>query len=223
MYKRLSARITAIAALMVSASVVLGTTAPAAAHDEFVSAYPAADSAINGSPDEISLMFTGLLPDGDGATVIEVVDESGANVAVDAPQMTDDVITQHLSPDAATGVFTVRWKTVSADGHPISGEYVYTVAPAPDRGTGTPAASPAPEASPRSTEEPETASPAQTYGGTPSGGGAFEMLPLFFLSGLAIILGVGAIGVMMAGHRRHQRDRAQAAEDAAATERDADA
>ncbi|MGG1909033.1 copper resistance protein CopC [Microbacterium sp. NRRL B-14842] len=101
--------------------------------------------------------------------------------------MSGDSITQHLSPDAATGIFTVRWKTVSADGHPISGEYVYTVTPAMATEPSTPTTSPTPETSP--TEEPEPARPAQTYGGTASGGGAFELLPLFFLSGLALILG----------------------------------
>lgn len=222
MHKRLSARTTAVlTTLLLSASVVLGTASPAAAHDDFVSSYPTADSTINGSPDEISLMFNGTLTGGDDATVVEVIDESGANVAVDPPTVSGDSITQHLSPDAATGIFTVRWKTVSADGHPINGEYVYTVTPATDTEPSTPTTSPTPETSP--TEEPEPARPAQTYGGTASGGGAFELLPLFFLSGLALILGIGVVGVVMAGRQRHQRDRAQAAKDAAATEKDADA
>ena len=122
MHKRLSARTAAVlTTLLLSASVVLGTASPAAAHDDFVSSYPTADSTINGSPDEISLMFTGALTGGDDATVVEVIDESGANVAVDPPTVSGDSITQHLSPDAATGIFTVRWKTVSADGHPING------------------------------------------------------------------------------------------------------
>lgn len=143
MHKRLSARTTAVlTTLLLSASVVLGAASPAAAHDDFVSSYPTADSTINGSPDEISLMFTGTLTGGDDATVVEVIDESGANVAVDPPTVSGDSITQHLSPDAATGIFTVRWKTVSADGHPISGEYVYTVTPAMATEPSTPTTSP---------------------------------------------------------------------------------
>ncbi|MCB8043286.1 copper resistance protein CopC [Microbacterium oxydans] len=99
MHKRLSARTTAVlTTLLLSASVVLGTASPAAAHDDFVSSYPTADSTINGSPDEISLMFNGTLTGGDDATVVEVIDDSGANVAVDPPTVSGDSITQHLSP-----------------------------------------------------------------------------------------------------------------------------
>ena len=99
MHKRLSARTTAVlTTLLLSASVVLGAASPAAAHDDFVSSYPTADSTINGSPDEISLMFTGTLTGGDDATVVEVIDESGANVAVDPPTVSGDSVSYtHLT------------------------------------------------------------------------------------------------------------------------------
>lgn len=227
MHKRPSARIAVVlAALLLSGAVVLSAPSPAIAHDDFVSSYPTAESTINGSPDEISLMFSGTLTDSDGATVVEVLDESGANVAVDPPTADGQSITQHLSADAATGVFTVRWKVVSADGHPISGEFSYTVEPitrGSETAPPTPSATPIPQASQDSAAEPEPAPSARTYGGIASGGGASELLPLLFLSGLALILGVGVVGVALAGRQRRRRDRAQAARDAAAAEEGPDA
>lgn len=219
MRKNHAAPFAALATVLIALASVLGFSSPAAAHDDFVSSYPQADSTINRSPDEITLTFSGELTDTEDASVVEVFDEQGANVAIDSPGISGTSITQHLAPEAATGAFTVRWKVVSADGHPVSGEYTYTVEPMPvgsdvDKPEG---ASPSPSASEEAAEEPVTeasASPAETtkeYGGIPSGGGAFEFLPLLALSAFAIILGGGVIGVVLMGRQRRQRDRAQAA------------
>lgn len=225
MHKNLPRRTALVlSAVLLSGAVVAATPTVAVADDNFDSSYPVADSTISGSPDEISLMFTGTLNNEAGATIIEVLDEGGEDVAVDSPTVSGQSITQHLSPEAADGLFTVRWKTVSGDGHPISGQFSYTVGqPGPSTKSAPPATpspnpSPSPEESDNTTEEPEPAPARQTYGGTPSGGAESEMLPVFFVGGLAVILGFGVVGVILAGRRRHQHDRAQASRDTAAGE-----
>lgn len=219
MSKKHSAPVAGLATLLIALGSVLGISTPAAAHDDFVSSYPQADTTIKGSPDEITLSFSGALTDMEDASVIEVLDQQGANVAIDAPGISGTSITQHLTPEAATGVFTVRWKVVSADGHPVSGEYTYTVEPM-TIGSGADTTEGV-SASSSPSEEPPTeasASPTETtkeYGGAPSGGGAFEFLPALVLSALAIILGGGVFGVLLMGRQRRQRDRgAKAAKDA---------
>lgn len=201
-------------ALLLSGGVVLGTAAPAVAHDALVSSYPGADATVSGSPAEITLSFSGqLLTDGNSA-VIEVIDPDGQNIAIDAPAVTDTTVTQHLTPDSPDGVFTVRWKVASSDGHPISGEYSYTVAPlAADPTTPTPTvtATPAPTPTPSATEA--ATSGTTDIHGTPVGGGA--VFPV-----LAVVIGVGVVGAaliitLMAGRDRRARDRAEAAAAAA--------
>ncbi|WP_091232149.1 copper resistance CopC family protein [Microbacterium sp. 3J1] len=204
----------ALASLVLSVLAVVGIAAPASAHDELVSSYPATGSSVVSSPDEITLEFSATLTDLEGSAVIEVINEAGINVAEDAADVSTNFVTQHLSQRASPGTYTVRWKVVSSDGHPISGEYAYSVgspsssvtAPAP---TADAVASPTPAA----TENPEAATPspsatAQTYGGTASGGGQFP--PMLYLLAPILILGCGAIGVVMAGRQRRRRDQQQA-------------
>lgn len=222
MSKKHSTPFVALVTFLIAFASVLGISSPAAAHDDFVSSYPQANSTIDGSPDEITLTFSGALTDMEGASVIEVRDDQGATVAIDAPGISGTSITQHLAPTAVTGLFTVRWKVVSADGHPISGEYTYTVAPMTagsdvDKPEGISPSPSAPEAAAKEPAIEVSASPAETtkeYGGAPSGGGAFEFLPLLMVSAFVIILGGGVIGVLLMGRQRRQRDRAQAAKDA---------
>lgn len=214
MRKNHNAPTAALVVLLAVAASVLGITSPAAAHDDLVSSYPQSETTVNGSPAEITLTFSADLTDMEGASVVEVIDEEGANVATDVPQVSAASITQHLAPDATSGVFTVRWKVVSSDGHPISGEYSYTVedtaADADPAESNSP--SPAPSASDAAAPTPEpTASASETpkgYGGTPSGGAVFP--PGLYVVMFAFILAGGVIGVVLMGLQRRRRDREEA-------------
>lgn len=107
--------------------LVLATIAsPAFAHDELIGIEPAADAAVAAPPDELVLTFSGVLIDEPGATTVAVVDSSCASLASGDPVLDGTKLTQPLSP-AADGVVTVQWRVVSSDGHPISGEYAFTV------------------------------------------------------------------------------------------------
>ena len=55
-----------------------------------------------------------------------MTDAAGTTLAVGAPAVADNVLTQPLAGEAS-GVVTVLWKVVSSDGHPISGEFAFTV------------------------------------------------------------------------------------------------
>ena len=59
------------------------------------------------------------------------------------PLVEGTVVTQPLS-GAASGLVTVLWKVVSSDGHPISGEFGFTVT-APPTPTPTATATPSEE------------------------------------------------------------------------------
>lgn len=201
--------ITTLAALLLGTGLTLAVAAPAQAHDELVSSYPAADSTLTGSPAEITLSFSGELIAGMQSAAVEVIASDGQNIATDAPSENGTSITQHLTPDPPVGMFTVRWKVVSSDGHPISGEYTYTVAPydaVPSSPTATPSAAPQnPAPSPTAAET----SADNGYGGETSGGG--DAFPILVAVGGVIILGGALVIVLMLGRERRRRDRADAA------------
>ncbi|MDX2377581.1 copper resistance protein CopC [Microbacterium sp. LRZ72] len=196
---------TVLAAALLGGGIALATAAPASAHEELVSSYPQANTTINGSPDEITLSFSGeLLIDMESA-IIEVIAPEGQDIATDVPIVADTWVTQHLAPEPSEGVYTVSWRVVTSDGHPITGEYTYTVEPLPIDTT-----TPAPEVS--VAEQAPTPSPTSTD--TPGSAGAGELpgaealLPI-----LAVLSGVllfGAAFVLVASRGRRRRDRADA-------------
>lgn len=199
--------ITTLATVLLGAGLTLAVATPAQAHDELVSSYPEAGSTITGSPAEITLSFSGELIAGMQSGAVEVITPDGQNIATDAPSEDGTSITQHLAQNPPAGLFTVRWKVVSSDGHPISGEYTYTVAPT-DAVPSSPAATPS--------TAPQTPAPTATetsadngYGGETSGGG--DAFPIVAVVGGVIILGGALVIVLMVGRDRRRRDRADAA------------
>lgn len=201
--------ITAMATLLLGAGLTLAVATPAQAHDELVSSYPEADSTITGSPAEITLSFSGELIAGMQSAAVEVIAPDGQNIATDAPSEDGTSITQHLAPNPPAGLFTVRWKVVSSDGHPISGEYTYTVAPT-DAVPSSPAATPSTAPQTPAPTATATEAPADNgYGGETSGGG--DTFAILAVVGGVIILGGALVIVLMVGRERRRRDRADAA------------
>lgn len=103
---------------------------PAFAHTALVSANPESGAVLNEVPAEVRLTFTEdlLLVDSKNPNKIEVINGIGQVVSG---------MTQVSGPDAYTaldqsfepsGDYTVTYRVVSADGHPIEGEYRFTVA-----------------------------------------------------------------------------------------------
>lgn len=204
MARTLRRTVVALTALLLGASASLAVATPAAAHDQLVSTFPTADSTVDASPAEITLTFNAALNPDPASMVIEVIGPDGENYAEDPPSAQDDVfVMQHLADTAPNGLFTVRWKVVSSDGHPISGEYSYTVA-----ATITPTATPEPTASETPTPEPTTSSNNDTGAaghGEPTGGGA--LLPTLAAVTGALILGGAVIVILMVARERRRRDR----------------
>ena len=201
--------ITAMATLLLGAGLTLAVATPAQAHDELVSSYPEASSTITGSPAEITLSFSGELIAGMQSAAVEVIAPDGQNIATDAPSEDGTSITQHLAPNPPAGLFTVRWKVVSSDGHPISGEYTYTVAPT-DAVPSSPAATPSTAPQTPAPTATATEAPADNgYGGETSGGG--DTFAILAVVGGVVVLGGALVIVLMVGRERRRRDRADAA------------
>lgn len=112
---------------VVVASALIVATPPTAAHahDQVLSTTPSSKEHLAGAPPEVSMVFTDNILE-IGATIL-VVDDAGDNwvsgdMRVEGPQAS-----QSLDADMPDGRYQVRWRVVSADGHPISGTFDFAV------------------------------------------------------------------------------------------------
>ena len=126
-------------ALAASAALLaLGVLAsPALAHSELETSRPAADTVVDASFDELVLQFKQaiqVLPDD---IVLEGSDgpvSSGPAALADAVTVTVPVLGV-----VGDGPYTVRWRVIGADGHPLEGSYGFAVQlPPASRGTPEP-------------------------------------------------------------------------------------
>lgn len=124
--------------LLVFAAGVLGLAGPASAHDAAESSTPSDGESLPAPPEQVSVAFNNK-PLGIGAA-FSVKDASGAEWAEGPVDIVDNVASQKLKAGGPAGEYTVAWRVVSSDSHPIEGTFAFTAASA---GQGAaPAASP---------------------------------------------------------------------------------
>ena len=103
---------------------------PASAHTSLVSSLPESGAVLNEVPSEVRLKFNEdlLLIDTKNPNRIEVINGVGQVVSgmimVEGPEIYTPL---DLSFEPS-GEYTVKYRVVSADGHPIEGDYQFTVA-----------------------------------------------------------------------------------------------
>ena len=114
------------AVLWAAAALLLGPAAgPALAHDALESSAPADGEVLTTAPTEFVLTFgADQLSLG---TALAVTGPDGTDHAVGPAEVDGAVVTQTVDPPVTAGDYTVQWRSVSADGHPISGTLGFTV------------------------------------------------------------------------------------------------
>lgn len=124
------------AAVLGLLAVVLFPAAPAAAHAKLTGSNPQAGQMITATLPAITLSFSGpVKPD---LTTIVVAGPDGVSRSTGAPTLADVTLTQPVTA-LPPGQVKVTWRTVSADGHTISGSFDFTNA-APGAAQATPSA-----------------------------------------------------------------------------------
>lgn len=122
--RKLSTAFLLLLSILTTAVLALGLAAPASAHSELISSSPEDGAELEQAPAEIVLEFNeDIEPIG---TEVAVVDPEGTPVSEGEVAVEGAVVTQAITGGAA-GAYTVTWRAVSADGHPITGEYTFTV------------------------------------------------------------------------------------------------
>lgn len=130
--RRLSAVALLTTLLAGFASLLAG---PASAHDSLVSSDPVDGAQLTAAPAAVTLTFSANLQPLGG--LIVVTDGSGTQVASGEPAVDGATSSLPLPADLPDDTYTVAWRAVSSDGHPIEGTFAYTVdAPAAEPSLG---------------------------------------------------------------------------------------
>ncbi|MFJ4210764.1 copper resistance protein CopC [Paenarthrobacter sp. NPDC089675] len=115
----------AVVAALAFASAVLFGAAPASAHDVAESTTPANGATVAVVPVSVSITFNNRpLAIGSGVTVTA----GGENWADGAVEIIDNQAVQKLRSGAPAGEYTVTWRVVSSDSHPIEGTFKFKAA-----------------------------------------------------------------------------------------------
>lgn len=109
---------------LTTAAFVLASSAPAQAHDSLESSNPADGSTVSAMPAKIELTFdhTPIAIN----SIVRVEDATGTDQADGPVQIVDNQVSQPVKPGAPEGKYTLVWRVVSSDGHPIEGTFTFT-------------------------------------------------------------------------------------------------
>lgn len=152
-----------VAALAIA---VLGSAAPAWAHTALVSSTPAEGETVTELA-EVSLTFTEQLLEIGNELVVVAPD--GTETALEIGAVTETVTAPVPAAAIAPGRNALRYRVVSADGHPIEGTLTFTYAPPATTPSPSATAAATPEATPASSPAPSaTATPASSPSSSPS-------------------------------------------------------
>ncbi|BDX32366.1 hypothetical protein TUM20985_29130 [Mycobacterium antarcticum] len=135
-----------IAASLIALVLSLLGAGIAAAHTALVDSDPARDANLTSSPTAILLTFSEDINPAFATVVVSGAD--GRNWVSGSPKVEGPRLTAVVGPNRpATGVYTVGYRVVSTDGHPVTGSYTFTIAGVPGEGPPSPAPTePAPNA-----------------------------------------------------------------------------
>ena len=170
---RVFAKLLSVVVLLATIHYSLATAV--LAHADYDSSVPAADELLSQAPQQVQVWFTQDLFRREGQNSLEVYGPDDQRVDLDDAAIDDDnrkLMTVSLQSDLADGVYTVRWRTLSADdGDDADGDFQFTIqadepeaeAPptaAPTEAAGTAQPSPTNTAQAVSTE-PQSTPPAE--------------------------------------------------------------
>lgn len=172
--------------LLTGAAYALVGAAPAHAHTELDYSIPADGASLGTTPGAIQLIFTEPVEAELSAVVVE---GPGGSTLADGPvrQAATGLIQPLVEPPNG-GTVTVTYRTVSLDGHPVTGSFSFDVA------RGNPDAAP-PQPQNTGTEDTQAAS-------APAGDDDAGAAAVWLLVGAAAVLLLVAVGAILARRRR---------------------
>ncbi|BCJ58844.1 copper resistance CopC family protein [Micromonospora endophytica] len=187
---------TGLAATLAVAALLVAPASPAYAHNALRKATPTQDAELESAPTKITLEFMQKL--NPQFTTITLSDADKQQVDVSEPEISGTKGTVAIDVPLANGVYTVAYRVVSVDGHPVQGSYKFTVA------------DPTATASPSPSPSPEPSEPAETTPAAPTSAAAASPAASNSSTTSSVLIGLGAglalvglvVGVLLFRRRR---------------------
>lgn len=176
----------ALAVLVLSGLGLFALSAPAFAHNSLTSSNPADNATMDVGPQQIVLTFDQPVQEGEDLNSVAVTGPDGKQWQGGPATVDSNVVSVPVRELGPEGDYTVGYRIVSADGHPVKGSLTFTLTTA---GDGTPAPA----------ETDATGSPADSAAGGDESGG----MPIWvWLAGAVVLLGAGLFVALRIGGKQ---------------------
>jgi len=113
------------AAAAAASIVAVSAGGPASAHNALVEATPKRNAVLREAPAGIKLKFLQTVDD--RSLSIDVVGAEKQKISTQAPKADGKLATVEFADPLPDGEYTVTYRVVSHDGHPVQGSYGFTV------------------------------------------------------------------------------------------------
>jgi copper resistance protein C len=167
-----------LSVLVLAGLGLFALAAPASAHHSLTGSNPVDEASLDAGPAEVVLTFDQPVQEGEGLNSVAVTGPDGNQWQGGPATVDSNVVTTPVRELGPEGVYTIGYRIVSADGHPVSGELKFTLTTA---GNGTPA-------------------PAETTQNSASGDSDEGGVPIWiWLAGAVVLLGLGLVVALRVG------------------------
>ncbi|MGW5249300.1 copper resistance CopC/CopD family protein [Streptomyces sp. NPDC004129] len=124
--RRLRALPALLALLLAAMGVLFGGVAPASAHAALIGSDPAQGTVVDKAPTEVTLTFSEQVALSDGS--LQVLDPQGRRVDTGKPSnLSGTMYGVQVRTGLPKGTYTVTYQVVSADSHPVSGAFTFSI------------------------------------------------------------------------------------------------
>ncbi|MEP6561705.1 MAG: copper resistance CopC family protein [Nakamurella sp.] len=121
---RLLPRLLVLLVLTLAAGV--GLAGPAAAHNVLISSDPTDGSTLQTAPTSVRLTFD--QPVQNFQPVVTIIGPDGQRYESGSPQIDSTVVTTNVAALPVAGAYSIAYRIVSADGHPVEGSIAFQLA-----------------------------------------------------------------------------------------------
>lgn len=183
--------------ILLALATVLLVPGPANAHASFVSSVPAGGSTVGQPPAEIILNFTEEIEPSFGGVVIS--DATGAQIESGNPLIAGKQVKVPLAGLSAPGDYTVAYRIISGDSHPVESRFVFSFTP----GAASETTSPPPSAP--TSNGPQSAEVQLPKAGTVSSAGLWVARLVNYIS-MTLIVGLLLAGTILIKADKERRE-----------------
>ncbi|MFI0432445.1 MAG: copper resistance protein CopC [Candidatus Nanopelagicales bacterium] len=183
----------ALGAVVALVALLLGFTAvPAQAHSDLVSSSPTEGQALDAAPAVVELTFNEEISD---AGLQVVAQGPQGTVTLGTPQLAGPKLTVPWPQTAPAGSYTLAYRVVSADGHPIDGSLPFSyggaASPASNSAATSASAAPGTSASPSFVDQGQAAADASATATASKESSRSAFWPIVAVVAVGAVIGAG--------------------------------